>query len=110
MSTPWRSAATTYIAKIGTAGPEIVMDVVTSSSGIPENRTSMSAAESMATPQCPTSPRASASSESRPISVGMSKATDNPPPPAARMSRKRPLVCSALPKPANCRMVHRRPR
>ncbi len=110
MSAPWRSAATTYMAKIGTAGPEIVMDVVTPDSGIPANSTSMSCAESIATPQCPTSPRASGSSESRPIRVGMSKATDSPPPPADRMSRKRPFVCSALPKPANCLIVQSRPR
>ncbi len=110
MSAPWRSAATTYIAKMGTAGPEMVIEVVTSASGIPANRTSMSRAESIATPQWPTSPRASGSSESRPIRVGMSNATDSPPPPAARMSRNRPLVCSALPNPANCRMVHSRPR
>ena len=44
----------------------------------------MSAAESMATPQCPTSPSERGSSESRPISVGMSNATDRPPPPAAQ--------------------------
>ena len=67
----------------GTAGPLIVMDVVTSASGMPENRVSMSAAESMATPQWPTSPAERGSSESRPISVGMSNATDRPPPPAA---------------------------
>ncbi|RPK43406.1 hypothetical protein EES39_19470 [Streptomyces sp. ADI92-24] len=45
----------------------------------------MSAAESMATPQWPTSPSARGSSESRPIRVGMSKATLSPPPPAARI-------------------------
>ena len=38
----------------------------------------MSAAESIATPQWPTSPRLRGSSESRPISVGMSKATTEP--------------------------------
>ena len=43
----------------------------------------MSAAESIATPQCPTSPSDCGSSESRPISVGMSNATDSPPPPVA---------------------------
>ena len=68
----------------GTAGPLIVIDVVMSASGIPANRMSMSAAESMATPQCPTSPSERGSSESRPISVGMSKATDSPVPPAAQ--------------------------
>ena len=71
----------------GTAGPLIVIDVVTSPSGMPRNSTSMSAAESMATPQWPTSPRARPESESYPIRVGMSKATDRPPPPASRIIR-----------------------
>ncbi len=84
-STPCRSAATRYMQKTGTAGPEIVMDVVTSPSGMSLNRTSMSAAESIATPQWPTSPSERGSSESRPISVGMSNATERPPPPAARI-------------------------
>ena len=61
--------------KTGTAGPLIVIDVVTSPSGMSLKSISMSAAESIATPQWPTSPRLSGSSESRPISVGMSKAT-----------------------------------
>ena len=85
MSTPCRSAATRYMQNTGTAGPLIVIDVVTSPSAMPSNSTSMSAAESIATPQCPTSPSDCGSSESRPISVGMSKATDRPPPPAARI-------------------------
>ena len=51
MSTPCRSAATRYMQNTGTAGPEIVIDVVTSRSGMSENSTSMSAAESIATPQ-----------------------------------------------------------
>lgn len=63
-STPWRSAATRYMQKIGTAGPLIVIEVVTSPSGMPRKSTSMSAAESMATPQWPTSPSDLASSES----------------------------------------------
>ena len=109
-SAPCRSAATRYMQNTGTAGPLIVIDVVTSPSGMPSKSTSMSVAESIATPQCPTSPSARASSESRPISVGMSKATDSPPPPAPRMARYRSLVCSALPKPANCRIVQGRPR
>ena len=71
--------------KTGTAGPLIVIDVVTSPSGMSEKSTSMSAAESIATPQWPTSPSDRASSESRPIRVGMSNATDSPPPPAARI-------------------------
>jgi hypothetical protein len=56
VSAPWRSAATTYMQKTGTAGPLIVIEVVTSPRSMPSNSTSMSAAESMATPQCPTSP------------------------------------------------------
>jgi hypothetical protein len=71
--------------KTGTAGPEIVMEVVTSPSGMSANNVSMSAALSMATPQWPTSPRLCGSSESRPIRVGMSKATESPPPPRARI-------------------------
>jgi hypothetical protein len=36
---------------MGTAGPEMVIDVVTEPRSMPANSTSMSAAESMATPQ-----------------------------------------------------------
>ena len=50
-SAPWRSAATRYMQKTGTAGPLIVIEVVVSASLIPSNRTSRSAAESIATPQ-----------------------------------------------------------
>ena len=50
--------------KTGTAGPLIVIEVVTSPRSIPSNRISMSAAESMATPQWPTSPSDTAASES----------------------------------------------
>ena len=96
--------------KTGTAGPLIVIEVVMSASGMPSNSTSMSAAESMATPQWPTSPSERGSSESRPISVGMSNATDSPPPPACSSILYRSLVCRALPKPENCRIVHVRPR
>lgn len=86
-STPWRSAATRYMQKTGTAGPLMVIEVVTSPSGIPLKRTSMSAAESIATPQWPTSPSDLGSSESYPIRVGMSKATERPPPPESRIIR-----------------------
>ena len=85
MSAPCRSAATRYMQNTGTAGPEIVIDVVTSSSGMSANSASMSAAVSIATPQWPTSPRACGSSLSRPISVGMSNATESPPPPRPRI-------------------------
>ena len=109
-SAPWRCAAARYMQNTGTAGPLMVIDVVTSASGMPENRMSMSAAESMATPQCPTSPAARGSSESRPIRVGMSKATDSPPPPPRSSILYRSLVWTALPNPENCRMVQVRPR
>ena len=85
VSTPARSAATSIMQKTGTAGPLIVIEVVTSPRAMPPKSTSMSAAESIATPQWPTSPSAFGSSESRPISVGMSKATESPPPPRPRI-------------------------
>ncbi len=85
VSMPWRSAETSIMQKTGTAGPLIVIDVVTSASGMSPNRMSMSAAVSIATPQWPTSPSAFGSSESRPIRVGMSKATESPPPPRLRI-------------------------
>ncbi len=46
------------------AGALIVIDVETSSSGMPSNSTSMSASESIATPTLPTSPSALSWSES----------------------------------------------
>ncbi len=66
----------------------------------------MSRSESMATPHRPTSPSAIGSSESRPSSVGMSKAVLRPSPPERMISLNRQLVSSAVPKPANIRMVH----
>ena len=96
--------------KTGTAGPLIVIEVVTSASGMPSNSTSMSAAESTATPQCPTSPSERGSSESRPIRVGMSKATESPAPPARSSILYRSLVWRALPNPENWRIVHGLPR
>ncbi len=48
------------------------------SSGMPSMRISMSASESIATPTRPTSPAALGSSESKPICVGRSSATENP--------------------------------
>ena len=70
----------------------------------------MSACVSTATPARPTSPLASGSSESRPSSVGMSNAVDRPLPPERSSSLKRRLVSSAVPKPANWRIVHSRER
>jgi hypothetical protein len=66
----------------------------------------MSANESIATPHRPTSPNAISSSESIPNNVGMSNAVDNPSPPARMISLNRQFVSSAVPNPANIRIVH----
>ncbi len=70
----------------------------------------MSSMVSTATPHRPTSPTDKTSSLSSPIRVGMSNAVDKPPPPAARISLNLVFVSSGVPKPANIRIVHRRPR
>ena len=70
----------------------------------------MSANESIATPHRPTSPSDIGSSESRPSRVGMSNAVDSPSPPDLMISLNRQFVSSAVPKPANIRMVHSRER
>ena len=56
----------------------MVMETVTSSSGMPPNSVSMSSRVSIATPSTPTSPRLRPWSESKPIRVGMSKAVESP--------------------------------
>jgi hypothetical protein len=66
----------------------------------------MSASVSTATPHRPTSPSAIGSSESMPSRVGMSNAVDSPVPPALMISLKRQFVSSAVPNPANIRIVH----
>ena len=81
-SAPCFSATTRYIAKIIGAGELIVIDVVMSARRMPSNSRSMSASETMLTPHLPTSPSDSSWSGSRPISVGRSKATLRPVPPA----------------------------
>ena len=70
----------------------------------------MSSTVSIATPTRPTSPSARGESESMPICVGRSKATESPVCPAARSTRKRAFVSLAVPKPAYWRIVHSRPR
>jgi hypothetical protein len=60
------------------AGPLMVMETETWSSGIPSKSVSMSSSELMATPHFPTSPSERGWSESYPISVGKSKATESP--------------------------------
>ena len=105
-STPCSSAATRKKAKMTWAGPLMVIDTETSPSGIPSKRRTMSSALSTATPQSPTSPGARAWSESRPMRVGMSKATDTPCWPCSSRWRKRRLVSSTPANPANWRIVH----
>ena len=56
-SAPCRSATARYIAHKMLAGELIVMDTVTSLSGISRNKISMSSSEEMETPHLPTSPR-----------------------------------------------------
>ena len=55
-ATPCSSPATTKQASTGSTAPFIVIDTVTSSSGMPSNRIFMSSTESIATPALPTSP------------------------------------------------------
>ena len=81
-SAPCFSATTRYIAKIIAAGELIVIDVVMSPSAMPSKSVSMSARDVTFTPHFPTSPSESSWSGSRPISVGRSKATLKPVPPA----------------------------
>ena len=59
---PLRSAASSYSSRSTDAGALIVIEVVTSSCGMPRMSSSMSSRESMATPTLPTSPCASGSS------------------------------------------------
>ncbi len=82
--TPCFSATHRYMHSKIAAGELMVMEVDTWSSGMPSNRRSMSARESIATPQWPISPRLVGASESWPIRVGMSNATERPVWPFAR--------------------------
>jgi hypothetical protein len=62
--TPCPSATSSYRRRSSDAGALIVIDVETSSSGMPASSSSMSSSESIATPVRPTSPSARGSSES----------------------------------------------
>ncbi len=88
----------------------IVIEVLTSPSGISAKRRRMSTMLSIATPTLPTSPAAIGWSESNPICVGRSKATESPVCPAARSERNRAFVSSAVPYPAYWRIVQGLPR
>ena len=81
--TPFSSATSWYISSSSAAGALIVIEVETSSSGRPSKSTRMSSIESIATPTLPTSPCEIAASESWPICVGRSNATERPPVPLA---------------------------
>ena len=76
--TPRRSATTRYSASRIDAVALIVIEVEILSSGSSASSVSMSASEPIGTPTRPTSPSASGWSESRPICVGRSNATDSP--------------------------------
>ena len=65
----------------------------------------MSASESIATPTRPTSPAARGSSESMPIWVGRSSATENPVAPASSNDRNRRFDSAAVPNPAYWPMI-----
>ena len=62
----------------------IVIEVETRSSGMPSNSRRMSSTVSIATPVLPTSPSARGWSESYPICVGRSNATESPVWPCSR--------------------------
>jgi hypothetical protein len=104
--TPCFLASARYMASSTGAGRLMVMDVDTLPMSMPEKRVSMSARLSTATPSRPTSPSERGSSESRPISVGRSKAVDRPVWPCSSRYLKRSLVSLAVLCPANMRMVH----
>ena len=103
---PLRSACAMNIENKTAAGELMVIEVVILPKSMSRYRSSMSSTVSIATPQRPTSPSDMVSSLSRPNSVGISNAVDKPSPPELMMSLNRLLVSSAVPKPANIRMVH----
>ena len=80
---PCSSPTAWYISSRTAAGALMVMEVDTSSSGIWPKSVRMSSTQSMATPTLPTSPCATGASESYPIWVGRSKATESPVVPAS---------------------------
>ena len=88
----------------------IVIETEIVSRSIPAKSASTSSMVSTATPSRPTSPSDRGSSESYPISVGISKSHDSPVCPCAMRYLKRPFVSSPVPKPAICRIVQSRPR
>ena len=78
MGMPRMRATATYRHSNVAAVALMVIEMETSSSGIPSSSSCMSSTESMATPDRPTSPSDIGWSESYPICVGRSNATDSP--------------------------------
>src|SRR5437016_1556881 len=107
---PRASAVAMYRARRIAAVALIVMLVLTRSRGRPSRRIRMSSIVGIATPTRPTSPRARDASLSYPIWVGRSNATLMPSLPWDRRYLNRRFVSFAVPNPAYCRIVHRRPR
>ena len=77
-ATPCCRATARYMAHSAAAGELMVIETVTSPSGMPRKRISMSSSELTGAPHFPTSPRLMGWSASYPISVGRSKATESP--------------------------------
>jgi hypothetical protein len=96
-SAPCSSATATYSANSHTAVALMVIEVFMSWTGRPSNTVRMSPRWQIGTPTRPTSPRASSWSESYPVCVGRSKATERPVWPLARFLRYRSLVTRGFP-------------
>src|SRR5207245_9997681 len=92
------------------AGQWCVVVVRAPRTSIPHRRLRMYAKRDTATPHVPNAACASGSSVSYPYRVGISKATLRPVSPWAMRYLNRRFVSSALPNPANIRIVHSRPR
>src|SRR2546426_2722560 len=107
---PRASAVAMYRASRIAAVALIVMLVLTPSRGGPPRRIRMSWGVGIATPPRPTPPRARGASLSYPIWVGRSNATLKPSLPGDRRYLNRRFVSFAVPNPAYCRIVQRRPR
>ena len=111
---PRSSATTMYIASSVAAVALIVIDVDTLSSGMPSSSACMSSTVSIATPTRPTSPGARGESESMPICVGRSNATERPVWPAveqlpeARVRLGRGAEAGVLAHRPQAAAVHRR--
>ena len=108
---PCWSPSTTYMASTIAAGELIVIDVVTEPRSMSANRSRHVGEGVDGHAGAPDLAQRRARRRSRgPSSVGMSNAVDRPLPPDRRSSLNRALVSSAVPNPANWRMVQSRDR